>query len=264
VGVGDVVDVAAPRGAFTLRSGDNPVVLVSAGIGATPVLAMLHTLVAARSTREVWWLHGARDSTEHPFARESRDLLARLPNAHAHVCYSRPLPGDRLNIDYHTAGRLSVGLLERLGVPRASDVYLCGPPSFMSELPAALGSSALVPAGVRTEVFGAGPALTPGLADVPAKPAHAPAGRLGTGPSVTFARSGLTVRWDPAYESLLTLAEACDVPTRWSCRTGVCHNCESGLLSGTVAYSPQPIDEPAEGNVLICCSRPRQDVALDL
>ncbi|MCT9930397.1 MOSC and FAD-binding oxidoreductase domain-containing protein [Planotetraspora sp. A-T 1434] len=264
VRIGDVLDVAAPRGAFTLKAGDNPVLLVSAGIGATPVLAMLHELAGTRSPREVWWLHGARDGTEHPFARETRDLLARLPNAREHVCYSRPAPGDRQGVDYQTAGRLSLDLFRRLGVPRRADIYLCGPPSFMEHLPAALASSDLAPAGVHTEVFGAGPAMTPGLTDAPRRPAHPPAGQPGEGPTVSFARSGLTVAWDPAYGSLLELAEACDVPTRWSCRTGVCHNCESGLLSGTVAYSPEPIDAPAQGNVLICCSRPQDAIALDL
>lgn len=264
VRAGDVLDTAAPRGAFTLRPGDNPVVLMSAGIGATPVLAMLHALVAAGSTREVWWLYGARDGTEHPFARESRDLLARLANAHEHVSYSRPAAEDRQGIDYQASGHLSGSLLGRLGVPQGADVYLCGPSGFMEELPAALAQPDLAPAHVYTEVFGAGPSLTPGLTGVTVRPVHPPAGPPGTGPEVSFARSGLTVRWDPAYGSLLELAEACDVPTRWSCRTGVCHNCESGLMSGNVEYSPEPVDAPAENNVLICCSRPRSEVVLDL
>ncbi|MFC7640698.1 2Fe-2S iron-sulfur cluster-binding protein [Streptosporangium lutulentum] len=203
---------------------------------------MLHALAATRAAREVWWLYGTRDGTEHPFARESRDLLARLPNAHEHVFYSRPAPGDRQGVDYATAGRISADLLRRLRVPRAADAYLCGPPAFMRELPAALASSELVPAHVHTEIFGAGPALTPGLTDVSARPVHPPEGPPGTGPSVSFARSGLTVGWDSAYGSLLELAEACDVPTRWSCRTGVCHTCESGLLSGAVGYSPEPVE----------------------
>jgi ferredoxin len=212
----------------------------------------------------VWWLYGTRDGTEHPFAQESRDLLARLPNAHEHVFYSRPAPDDRQGVDYATAGRVSAELLSDLGVPRASDAYLCGPAAFMRELPAALASSDLAPARIHTEVFGAGPALTPGLTHTSVRPVHPPAGPPDTGPAISFARSGLTVGWDSAYASLLELAEACDVPTRWSCRTGVCHTCESGLLSGTVGYSPEPVEAPAEGDVLICCSQPRDDLVLDL
>jgi ferredoxin len=93
---------------------------------------------------------------------------------------------------------------------------------------------------------------------------HRPSGNPGTGPTVSFARSGLTVRWRESDQSLLELAEACDVPVRWSCRSGVCHNCESGLVSGSVTYEPTPLDAPADGNVLICCARPREDVVLDL
>ncbi len=59
-------------------------------------------------------------------------------------------------------------------------------------------------------------------------------------------------------------AEACDVPARWSCRTGVCHNCETALLSGSVCYDPAPLDLPAEGNVLICCAQPAGPVVVDL
>ncbi|MDN3353787.1 MOSC and FAD-binding oxidoreductase domain-containing protein [Actinomadura sp. DC4] len=261
---GDVLDCAAPRGTFTLDAGETPVLLISAGIGATPVLAMLHALAAGRSKREVWWLYGTRDGTEHPFAREAHALLARLENAHERICYSHPAPGDRAGTDYGTAGRLSAGLLTELGVPHGADVYLCGPPAFMAELPAAIAASGLAPARVHTEVFGAGPARTPGLTEIATRPAHPPAGLPGPGPAVSFARSGLTVAWDPAYASLLELAEACDVPARWSCRTGVCRTCESGLLSGTVAYAPEPVEPPAEGDVLICCSRPEGDLVVDL
>ena len=98
----------------------------------------------------------------------------------------------------------------------------------------------------------------------PARTPHPPLGPAGTGPSVSFARSGLTVPWDPNQGSLLELAEACDVPVQWSCRTGVCHTCELALMSGAVDYSPDPVERPAPGNILICCSKPREGVVLDL
>src|SRR3984957_4858568 len=93
-----------------------------------------------------------------------------------------------------------------------------------------------------------------------ARPAHART----PGPQIALARSSLTVPWDQRYASLLELAEACDEPVRWSCRTGVCHTCETALLSGTVGYSPDPVEEPAGGSALICCSQPRGDLVLDL
>ncbi|GGM26067.1 MOSC domain-containing protein [Dactylosporangium sucinum] len=261
---GDLLDVAAPRGTFTLRSGERPVLLLSAGVGATPMLAMLHALAAQRSEREVWWLYGARNRGEHPFAREVRSLLAQLPRAHSLVCYSRPTPGDRPGIDYTATGRLAAGVLGRLGVPDAVDAYLCGPPAFMREAPGWVEGHGIDPARVHTEIFGARAAVTPGIAPRAAAAPHPPAGPPGTGRAVTFARSGLTVNWDPQYPSLLELAEACSVPVRWSCRTGVCHTCETGLLTGSVAYAPEPVEPPADGNALTCCSQPDTDVVLDL
>ncbi|MGD0239962.1 MAG: MOSC and FAD-binding oxidoreductase domain-containing protein [Streptosporangiaceae bacterium] len=264
VRAGDVLEAAAPRGTFTLRPGQAPVLLISAGIGATPVLAMLHALAAARSSRDIWWLHGARRRVDEPFAAESRALLATLPNAHRHICYSSPGPDDVQGRDYDSAGRLSAPVLAALDLPGDAEAYLCGPPAFMADMSAALAVAGIGAARIRTEVFGAGPALTPGIAAAAARRPHPPAGQPGRGPLVAFARSNLNARWDPGYASLLEFAEACDVPVRWSCRTGVCHTCETAVMSGTVAYNPDPVDAPADGDVLICCSQPRDDVVLDL
>jgi ferredoxin-NADP reductase/MOSC domain-containing protein YiiM len=261
---GDMLEVAAPRGSFVLRPGTTPVLLISAGVGATPVLAMLYALAAAGSSREIWWLHGARSRAEEPFATESRSLLATLPNGHGHVCYSQPGPCDARGRDYQAAGRLSASALAALDLPRESDAYICGPAGFMGEISAALLALGLNRSRIRTEIFGAAPSQTPGIAPAAVRPIHPPAGEPGDGPQVAFARSGLTVRWGPKSGSLLELAEACDVPVRWSCRTGVCHTCETGLMSGTVRYEPDPVDDPADGNVLICCSQPSGDLVLDL
>jgi ferredoxin-NADP reductase/MOSC domain-containing protein YiiM/ferredoxin len=264
VRAGDRLEVAAPRGTFILRPGPEPVLLISAGVGATPVLAMLHALATARSGRDIWWLHSARSRADEPFAAESRALLAGLPRAHRHICYSHPGPDDMLGRDYDTAGRLTAPVLAALDLPRDADAYLCGPNAFMADISAALSAGGIDAARIRTEVFGAGPALTPGIAPVAARPPHPPAGPPGTGPRVAFARSNLTVPWDAGYASLLEFAEACDVPVRWSCRIGVCHTCETALISGKVAYAPAPVDDPADGDVLICCSQPREDLVLDL
>jgi ferredoxin-NADP reductase/MOSC domain-containing protein YiiM len=265
---GDLLETAAPRGTFVLQPGDRPVLLISAGVGATPVLAMLHALASGQGGsgpgREVWWLHGARSRAEEQFAEESRSLLATLARGHRHVCYSRPGPGDVPGRDYQTAGRLSASVLADLGLPRDADAYICGPAAFMADVSAAVTDLGVDRARVHTEIFGAAPSSTPGIAATATRPPHPPAGPPGDGPEIAFARSGLTVRWSPGYGSLLELAEACDVPVRWSCRTGVCHTCETGLLSGSVGYAPDPVDEPAEGSALICCSQPSGDLVLDL
>jgi ferredoxin-NADP reductase/MOSC domain-containing protein YiiM len=261
---GDIIEMTAPRGGFTLQPGEGPVVFLSAGIGVTPVLAMLLALAAAKASIQVWWLHGARDREEHPFAEEVRAALKLLPTAHSHIRYSAPGPGDRPGVDFDAPGRLSAAVLAELDVPRDADFYLCGPTAFMADLSAGLAGWGVASNRVHTEVFGAGPSRTPGIAATLKRAPHRPTGLAGPGPLVSFARSGLNVRWGPTFQSLLELAEACDVPVRWACRTGVCHNCETPLIGGTVSYQPDPIDPPAGGNVLICCSRPTADIVVDL
>ena len=274
VQIGDVLDVSAPRGNFTLEPGDAPAVFLSAGIGATPVIAMLHALAAETSLREVWWLYGARRGREHPFAQEVRTLLKTLAHGRSHIRYSAPDPEDRPGVDFDARGRLDMAVLQELDVPRDAGFYICGPSAFISDLTAGLAAWGIAKGQIHTELFGPGPSNTPGVASSPHRPPHLPAGPPGAGPLISFARSGLNVHWDPAFHSLLELAgacwsllelaEACDIPTRWSCRTEVCHSCETGLVAGSVAYGPDPIDPPAEGNVLICCSRPQGDVVIDL
>ncbi|WP_028938260.1 MOSC and FAD-binding oxidoreductase domain-containing protein [Pseudonocardia spinosispora] len=247
---GVVLDVAAPRGDFVLGDGTGPVLLLSAGIGVTPVLAMLHELAAAGSERDVWWIHGARGPREYALAEEAHALLAALPNAHEHVFWSG------------TTGRITADTLAALGVPADADAYLCGPAGFITDMRGAL--TALGVEQVHSELFGALPPINPGVADRTVRPPHQPAGPPGTGPLVTFARSGISTPFPADGRSVLELAEACDVPTRWSCRTGVCHLCVTPLLSGAVAYSPSPLEPPSDGQVLLCCSRPSGDLVLDM
>jgi ferredoxin-NADP reductase/MOSC domain-containing protein YiiM/ferredoxin len=264
VKVGDVLDAAAPRGAFVLKAGTRPVVLVSAGVGATPVLAMLHALASEHSTREVWWLHGARNRAEHAFHDEADALLAGLDHAHRVVAYSRPDPEDAPGADYDVAGRLDLGVLQRAGVPADADYYLCGPEAFMSAIGAALGGYGVAPERIATEAFGAVAIYASGIVKAGDRKPHAPDGAAGTGPTVTFVRSSLAVPWDDRYTSLLDFAEACDVPVGFGCRNGVCHNCESSLLSGDVKYDIEPLEPPPAGRVLVCCTRPESELTLDL
>jgi ferredoxin-NADP reductase/MOSC domain-containing protein YiiM len=262
--VGDVLEVSAPRGNFTLERGDAPVVLLSAGIGVTPVLAMLHALVAEASSREVWWIYGARNGGEHPFAAETSALLKRLPRSRGHICYSTPGPADRPTVDFDILGRLDLRVLQEQEVPRDADFYLCGPTGFMSDFAAALATWGVAAKRIHTENFGSAPPKTPGVVAAPRRPPHLPDGPAGSGPLVSFARSNLNVRWSSSFQSVLELAEACDVPVRWSCRTGVCHSCETGLVLGAVTYRPEPVEPPADGNALICCSQPKGDIVIDL
>jgi len=262
--VGDQLDIAAPRGTFILDETQAPLLLISAGIGATPVLAMLQALAQASSDREIWCLYGARDSREHPFAVEARDLVAALPNARAHVYYSRPGPNDLEGRDFDSAGRLTAPLLAQLRPPSDAEVYMCGPTAFMDDISAGLAALGFDASRIHTEVFGPAAAVTPGIAATPPRAPHPPAGQPGSGPTIAFARSDLTIPWSTDYGTLLELAESCDVPVRWSCRTGVCQTCETTLIAGDVDYSPDPVEPPTQGSVFICCSQPRDDIVLDL
>ena len=218
--IGVMLHASAARGSFIVGSGDAPVVFLSAGIGVTPVLAMLHALAAEVSTRKIWWLYGARNGREHPFASEARALLKALAHHRSYICYSAPDPEDRPNVDFDAPGHLDATILRELDLPRNGDFYICGPSAFMSDLTAGLTGLGVSQDRIHTEMFGAGPSTTPGIAAAPRRPPHLPVGPAGAGPLVSFARTGLDVRWGPAFHSLLELAEACDVPVRWACRTG--------------------------------------------
>jgi ferredoxin-NADP reductase/MOSC domain-containing protein YiiM len=260
---GAALDVAAPRGDFVLTDRDTPVLLISAGIGVTPVVAMLHRLASERSEREVWWLHGARGPAEDALAQEASGLLESLPHAHRRLFYSAGCPDD-LAAAHATSGRLTPQALADLDLPTDASAYICGPSGFMADMQDALRSLGLSPDNIHVELFSALDAITPGVTDHQRVPPHPPQGPPGTGPLTTFARSGISVPYDTGRTSLLEFADACDVPTRWSCRTGVCHTCTTPLLSGEIDYSPEPLEPPPPGEILICCSRPTTDVVLDM
>jgi ferredoxin len=154
-------------------------------------------------------------------------------------------------------------------VPLAAASF-CKPPSdrWSSSVPgmkAALAGYGVPPERIHIEIFNGSESKSPGVVGAVKRNPHAPLGDSNTGSLVSFARSGIAAHWNASvYQSILELAEACDVPVRWACRSGVCHSCESGLISGTVAYEPEPLDSSAEGNILVCCSQPIRDVVIDL
>ena len=255
---GAEVDVAAPRGDFVLAAGTSPVLLLSAGIGITPVLSMLAELAAQASDRRIWWVHVARTAADYGLAPEVERFAAALPGLQIATYVTREAPGPGV-----LAGRLDVAGLRTLRLPEDSEAYLCGPTGFLTEMVAALGDLGLPATSIHSEVFGALAPSTPGVVPHAVVPPHAPTGEAGTGPTVTFARSGVHAPWSERVESLLDFAESCDVPVRWSCRTGVCHTCITAVLSGDVAYSPEPLERPGAAEALLCCSRPVGEVVLD-
>ena len=248
--IGDVLDAGAPRGDFVLADDTRPVLLLSAGIGLTPVLSMLHELADRHSPREVWWIHGDRGPGQPPLVGEAHALIESLPNARDFL-FSSPR-------------HVTKAALTALGVPADASAYLCGPTSFMDDMRDALTAIGIDSGRIHTELFGALAAINPGVAARTRRPPHQPPGPAGTGPMVTFARSAIAARFPDGGHSLLDFAESCDVPTRWSCRTGVCQTCITPLLSGDISYAPEPLDPPTDGRVLLCCARPDTDIVLDM
>jgi ferredoxin-NADP reductase len=225
---------------------------------------MLHALANEVTQRRVWWLYAARSGDEHPFSKESRELLQNIPSSRGYIFYSRPGSEDKAGVNYDAAGHIAVETFDKLGISRDADFYICGPQAFMQKLIAGISDWGIPQNRTYTEIFGPGKSHEPGVIETSSKPPHPPAGVSSEGPRVSFARSGLSVRWSPSFSSLLELAEACDVPASWSCRTGVCHQCESGLISGKVNYLPSPLELPAADNILMCCSQPQDDIVVDL
>jgi ferredoxin-NADP reductase len=252
---GMVIESAAPRGDFCLVDDSGPVVLVSAGVGVTPVMAMAHALATGKSPRQVWWLHTTQSAATYAFAAEVTALLDALPDARQHVFYTR---GD------DTPSRLDREAIAALGLPIDATAYLCGPAAFMDDIRDALAAAGLDPTHIHTELFGALPPINPGVVGAAPTRPHPPEGQPGAGPRITFARSGLSVNWSPGFHTLLELAEACDVPTRYSCRSGVCHTCETAVIEGTTDYRDPPLEEPTDGTVLLCTATPHTDLVLDL
>jgi ferredoxin-NADP reductase/MOSC domain-containing protein YiiM/ferredoxin len=260
---GDRIEVAAPRGDFVLTEGSGPVLLVSAGVGVTPLLSMLHRLADETSAREVWWIHTTHDAHTHAMAAEAADLVGRLPAAHSLVYYTAPDQPQATDSGIRV-GRLTAAAIADLGLPTDATAYVCGPESFMSDVTAGLANAGIDRADIHTERFGSRSAVNPGVVRTEAPPPHQPSGPPGTGPSVTFARTGLATGWSDRYGSILELAEACDVPTRWSCRTGVCHTCVTAVLSGDASYDVAPLEDPGRDELLICSATPGSDLVVDL
>ncbi|MHA7653002.1 MOSC domain-containing protein [Mycobacterium sp. ML4] len=247
---GAILEVAAPRGDFCLIDNDKPVLLISAGIGATPVLAMLHALSTA--SRGVWWLHTTRNRDSEAFAAEVNELIDVMPHATRRVFYTE------------THGRLDRRAVAALGLPTNGTAYLCGPTPFMADMRDVLTGLGFDSADIHSEVFGARPAINPGVVNAAARLPHQPPGAPGDGPAITFTRSGLTVNWSSRYSSILEIAEACDVSTRFSCRSGVCHVCVTSVVAGTTSYVQPPLELPEPDEVLICSAAPASDLMLDL
>lgn len=262
VDVGDVLVAEGPRGDFVLnRESQRPVVLLSGGVGLTPLVSMLHALAATE--RRTFFIHACDNGVVHALCDEVEALAASNPGVTVHFCYRFPTEADRSADRHHSEGVVTRELLQRLLPLDDYDFYLCGPSPFMQAVHATLRGLGVARERIAYEFFGPATLLEP----VPEKPKALPPAPIeapGETLMVEFRKSGVTAAWDANAESLLAFAEDQGLVPEFSCRAGICGTCKSHLVAGEVAYFEEPLDELAAGEVLLCCSKPQGSVVLDL
>ena len=153
---GSVIRAAKPAGEFVIPSTQEPLVLASAGVGVTPVMAMLHGLQRDIDGPPVWFVHGARNGQEHAFREEAKGLIDRHKNMHLKVFYSSPGQGDLLGADYHQAGRITARDLLDLQAGSRAHYMLCGPAQFLSSIRDGLEDAGVSEDRIHFETFGPG------------------------------------------------------------------------------------------------------------
>ncbi|MET0439052.1 MAG: pyridoxamine 5'-phosphate oxidase family protein [Devosia sp.] len=271
--VGDVIEVMSPRGDFTFAADpQRPVVMISAGIGITPFIAMLDDLLVndgrTRHHAPIWFIHGARNSQAQAFGPYLREKVSRHHELKAHTRYSRPLPADRLGLTHQSEGALDLTLLKGLLPFDDYEFFLCGPGPLMQGIYDGLIGMGVRDARIHVEGFGP--------ASIQRKPKEKAAVDDGEeAVVVSLAKSGKTARWRPGQGSLLDLAEQEGVAPLSSCRAGICGTCATRVMAGRVDYLEAPGHEVESGYALICIAHPhpgphleasldREGVTLDL
>ncbi|MES2434005.1 MAG: 2Fe-2S iron-sulfur cluster-binding protein [Pseudomonadota bacterium] len=263
VAVGDVLTVEGPRGDFVLNEASNrPVVLLSGGVGLTPMVSMLHAL-GKRSARRVLFLHACDHGEVHALRDEVDGLIRKRTGLEAHYCYRSPSDEDRASSHFHSEGFITREVMQRLLCLDDYDFYLCGPPPFMQAMYQTLRGLGVAKDRIAYEFFGPVTVLETEIK--PKLTAPPPVVALASGAiTIEFRKSGIVAAWDGAAQSLLSFAEDQGLNPEFSCRAGICGTCKTRLVSGEVAYFEDPLDDPEQGEVLLCCSRPETAVVLDL
>jgi ferredoxin-NADP reductase/MOSC domain-containing protein YiiM len=257
VNVGDVLEVKAPAGNFTIDPDENyrPVVLIGAGIGITPILAMLNGIVERARARETWVFYGVRDHRDHLQQQHLEELATRHPFMQLHICYSRPVQENGRTLgSFHHAGRVTVELLQELLPASYYDYYLCGPGQMMQSLADGLRTWDVPDDRIHSEAFG--PAAI--------KAAAEPDSRRDCSAQVTFGRSQVSTVWSRCDSPLLELAEENGIAIPFGCRAGSCGTCVTKVLAGDASYLHAPGAPLAEGEILTCVAVPETELVLDV
>jgi uncharacterized protein len=263
--VGDLLMAEGPRGDFILdRTSARPVVLLSGGVGLTPMASMLQAL-ASTTDRRAWFIHACDNGDVHALREEISSLVASRPGLTAHFCYRFPTQRDKAAGYCHSEGVISRELLQRLLPLDDYDFYLCGPPPFMQAVYRIIRDLGVPKQRIAYEFFGPATVLEAVTHQLPVQaPPAASSAATTDAVTVEFRKSGVKAVWNDAAESLLSFAEQQGLSPDFSCRAGICNTCKSHLVAGEVAYFEEPLDELAAGEVLLCCSKPRASVVLDI
>ena len=256
---GDILDVQAPNGDFFLDlTKQTPVVLIGGGIGITPVLSMLNTIVETGSNRETHFFLGVRNGVEHVFKDHLQKIANENPNVRLHICYSKPDEGDQEGVDYHHVARVGVDLFKEVLPSNNYEYYFCGPPPMMNSLFEGLKEWGVPEDHIHFEAFG--PATVQRVKKEPeAAAGAAPAADI----SITFTRSEKTLAWNTDSGSLLDFAEENDIELDFGCRSGSCGSCMTAVMEGEVTYLKQPNADVEKGSCLTCISVPKGNLRLD-
>jgi ferredoxin-NADP reductase/MOSC domain-containing protein YiiM len=256
------LQVAAPRGDFFLDpQKETPVVLLSGGVGLTPMISMLNAIVDSGKKRPTWFVHGTRNGIHHAMCKHMRRVAEENDNIAVHIRYSQPRPEDVKGRDYDSTGHVNLDLLKRLLPNKNMDFYLCGPPPFMNSLMKDLWKWGVPQSRIRFELFGPAALLQEETRPKRRQKKRA-AGKKAY--EIVFSHSGITAKWDPESENLLDFAEEQGVFPDFSCRSGICHSCMYELSQGEVDYTFEPLDPPYPGQILLCCSRPKSNLVIDV
>jgi ferredoxin-NADP reductase len=254
--IGDVVEVSFPTGAFhLLPNSSKPVILLSGGVGITPMLSMLEYLSTYQPCREIYFIHSSLNKAVRPMAERINELVGQNKNLHADLFHTSPLSTEQQGTDYDFSGYISKEYLQPVCEQQEVDLFLCGPLSFMESMYGFLLDSGIAETNIHYEFFGE----------------HK---QLGTEPDlardgensfrIRFIKSNIEAAWDGSKQSLLDLAETVGLKPAFSCPMGTCSTCESNLIKGSFVYDPEPFMETGENSLLICCAKPTSDLEIDI
>lgn len=256
------LQAAAPRGDFFLDpKEESPIVLLSGGVGLTPMISMLNAVVDSGKKRPTYFVHGTRNGVHHAMCKHMRQVAAENEDITVHIRYSQPRPEDTEGREYDSVGHVDLHLLKALLPSKDMDFFLCGPPPFMNGLLKSLWEWGVPETRIRFELFGPATLLQEGTSARRRKKQTTAEEKAY---QIEFSASGITAKWDSEYANLLEFAEDQGVFPDFSCRSGICHTCQYKISKGEVDYNFEPLDPPYPGQALLCCARPRSNLVIDV